>query len=138
MRTGTQITNSNPTGERGCMLQTLNAQIAELFGAIGLPAVQAPGEAEAMCAALQMAGLVQGCATKDSDTLALGASRVYHTINLAVSRCAACACTHVLCTNGHSSCRVVGQKVDVDTVCLDKYENSVTTRSAETPSSHQG
>jgi hypothetical protein len=39
-----------------------------------------------MCAALQRQGYVDACATKDSDALILGATRVYHTINLQV-RC---------------------------------------------------
>ena len=74
----------NQTGERGLAFNAMNKAIAALWDALGLPAVQAPGEAEAMCAALQLAGLVQACATKDSDALVLGATKVFHTITLAV------------------------------------------------------
>ena len=74
----------NLTGERGSAFKAMNKAIAALWEALGLPAVQAPGEAEAMCAALQLAGLVQACATKDSDALVLGATKVFHTITLAV------------------------------------------------------
>ena len=52
---------------------------------MGLPVVQAPGEAEAMCAALQRRGIVSACATKDSDALIFGATTVLHTINLQAS-----------------------------------------------------
>ena len=74
----------NLTGERGVAFKAMNKAIAALWEALGLPAVQAPGEAEAMCAALQLVGLVQACATKDSDALVLGATKVFHTITLAV------------------------------------------------------
>lgn len=70
------------TGERGQYLTTLNQYIANLFKALGLPVVQAPGEAEATCAALQRRGIVSACATKDSDALIFGATKVIHTINL--------------------------------------------------------
>ena len=39
-----------------------------------------------MCAALQREGYVDACATRDSDALIFGATCVYHTINLQVSR----------------------------------------------------
>ena len=46
--------------------------------------VQAPGEGEAMCAALNAAGLVDACATFDGDVLLFGAQTVYHTLKLQV------------------------------------------------------
>lgn len=46
--------------------------------------VQAPGEGEAMCAALNAAGLVDACATFDGDVLLFGAHTVYHTLKLQV------------------------------------------------------
>lgn len=48
----------------------------------GLPVVQAPGEAEAMCAALNAEGYVQGVHTPDSDALLFGAERVYKELSL--------------------------------------------------------
>lgn len=46
----------------------------------GLWVVQAPGEAEAMCAALNRAGRVDACVTKDSDALLFGAQTLFQTI----------------------------------------------------------
>lgn len=51
----------------------------------GLPVFYAPGEAEAVCAALSRAGCVDGCASNDSDCLLYGAEAVYHTLKLSVS-----------------------------------------------------
>lgn len=50
----------------------------------GLPVVQAPGEGEAMCAALNEAGLVHACATCDGDVLLFGAQTTFHTLKLQV------------------------------------------------------
>ena len=50
----------------------------------GLPVVQAPGEGEALCAALNQQGLVHSCATLDGDVLLFGAEQVYHTLKLQV------------------------------------------------------
>ena len=46
----------------------------------GLWVVQAPGEAEAMCAALNWAGHVDACVSKDSDALLFGAQTLFQTI----------------------------------------------------------
>jgi hypothetical protein len=50
----------------------------------GLPVFHAPGEAEAVCAALAQAGCVDACATFDSDVLLYGAETVYQTLKLSV------------------------------------------------------
>ena len=71
--------------------QAFCQKVAVVFQAMGLPVVKAPGEAEAVCAALDAAGLVQGVATKDSDALVMGAHTVYHTVEL-----------HVRCTTAPS------------------------------------
>ena len=55
---------------------------AETLRALGLPAVEAPGEAEATCAAMNAAGLVDGCATSDGDALLFGARVQFKTIKL--------------------------------------------------------
>ncbi len=46
----------------------------------GLWVLQAPGEAEAMCAALDRAGHVDACATSDSDALLFAAQTQFHTM----------------------------------------------------------
>lgn len=51
----------------------------------GLPVFYAPGEAEAVCAALAQAGCVDAVATFDSDVLLYGAETVYQTLRLSVS-----------------------------------------------------
>ena len=62
------------------------ANIAQVNGWLmqGVPVVQAPGEGEALCAALNQQGLVHGCATLDGDVLLFGAHTVYHTLKLQV------------------------------------------------------
>ncbi|CAL5220963.1 g3069 [Coccomyxa viridis] len=54
--------------------------VARLFRALGLWVVQAPGEAEATCAALNRGGYVDACATIDSDVLLFGAETAFHTL----------------------------------------------------------
>lgn len=42
--------------------------------------LQAPGEGEAMCAALDRAGHVDACATSDGDALLFGAQTLFQSI----------------------------------------------------------
>ena len=63
--------------------------------------VEAPGEAEATCAALCSAGLVRGVATSDGDALLYGAERVYQVIKLK-ARDLPRAC----CPTGHKAGRL--------------------------------
>ncbi|XP_065537748.1 flap endonuclease GEN homolog 1 isoform X2 [Lathamus discolor] len=49
----------------------------ELLECLGVPWVQAAGEAEAMCAYLNAEGLVDGCITNDGDVFLYGAQTVY-------------------------------------------------------------
>ncbi|XP_078449519.1 flap endonuclease GEN homolog 1 [Lampetra planeri] len=58
-------------------------ECCELLSSLGLPCLQAAGEGEALCAALDAAGLVHGCFTDDGDAFLYGARTVYR--GLAVS-----------------------------------------------------
>ncbi|NXJ91576.1 GEN endonuclease, partial [Corythaixoides concolor] len=49
----------------------------ELLECLGVPWVQAAGEAEAMCAYLNAKGYVDGCITNDGDVFLYGAQKVY-------------------------------------------------------------
>lgn len=50
----------------------------------GLPVFYAPGEAEAVCAALDRAGAVAGCASADGDCLLYGTETVLSALKLSV------------------------------------------------------
>lgn len=63
----------------------------------GLWVVQAPGEAEAVCAALNRAGHVDACVTKDSDALLFGAQTLFQTIKPVVRTLAACCSLYCTC-----------------------------------------
>ena len=59
--------------------------LAKVLYLQGLPVVPAPEEAEAVMAALELAGLVDACATGDGDALVFGSTQVYHILKLQVS-----------------------------------------------------
>mmetsp|Transcript_52648 Transcript_52648/g.125778 ORF Transcript_52648/g.125778 Transcript_52648/m.125778 type:complete len:410 (+) Transcript_52648:50-1279(+) len=65
--------------------QKHNDDVIELLNLMGVPAVQAPSEAEALCVALALAGRVEAVATEDMDALAFGAPLLLRFINQAAS-----------------------------------------------------
>ncbi|XP_077167317.1 flap endonuclease GEN homolog 1 isoform X2 [Paroedura picta] len=54
----------------------------ELLDCLGIPWVQAAGEAEAMCAYLNAKGYVDGCITNDGDAFLYGAQTVYRNFTM--------------------------------------------------------
>ena len=62
--------SDNPTNE-------MYAEVQELLQLFGLPYIIAPTEAEAQCAWLDAAGLVDGVVTDDNDVFLFGANHVY-------------------------------------------------------------
>ncbi|GAX82977.1 hypothetical protein CEUSTIGMA_g10404.t1 [Chlamydomonas eustigma] len=69
--------------------QSINKLVVQLLNAMGLPHVQAVGEAEATCAALNKLGFVDGCHSTDVDSLLFGATAVYKKLKLRVDGSAA-------------------------------------------------
>lgn len=59
-------------------------QCEELIRSMGLQCVQGPGEAEAFCAHLNAARLVDGVISQDSDCFAYGARRVYRNFSVSM------------------------------------------------------
>ncbi|NXS93184.1 GEN endonuclease, partial [Jacana jacana] len=57
--------------------KTILKECLELLECLGVPWVQAAGEAEAMCAYLNAKGHVDGCITNDGDVFLYGAQTVY-------------------------------------------------------------
>ncbi|XP_064608116.1 flap endonuclease GEN homolog 1-like [Liolophura sinensis] len=65
----------------------------QLLESLGLPCLDAPGEAEALCAHLSQLQLVDGCLTQDGDALLYGAKKVYKNFSLdKQARCVECYC----------------------------------------------
>ncbi|NWT50051.1 GEN endonuclease, partial [Erythrocercus mccallii] len=59
------------------LFKAMLKECLELLECLGVPCVQAAGEAEAMCAYLNAKGLVDGCITNDGDVFLYGAETVY-------------------------------------------------------------
>ncbi|XP_026863358.2 flap endonuclease GEN homolog 1 isoform X2 [Electrophorus electricus] len=57
-------------------------ECAEMLDCLGVPWVQAAGEAEALCAFLDSQGFVDGCITNDGDAFLYGAQTVYRNFNM--------------------------------------------------------
>ena len=69
-------------GAGGGDFRGLGKVASKVLAALGLQTVEAPGEAEATCAALNARGLVDACATGDGDALLFGATTVFKTLKL--------------------------------------------------------
>ncbi|OWK63341.1 Flap endonuclease GEN 1 [Lonchura striata] len=59
------------------LFKAMLKECLELLECLGVPWVQAAGEAEAMCAYLNAKGIVDGCITNDGDVFLYGAQTVY-------------------------------------------------------------
>ncbi|NXA09991.1 GEN endonuclease, partial [Sapayoa aenigma] len=59
------------------LFKAMLKECLELLNCLGVPWVQAAGEAEAMCAYLNAKGQVDGCITNDGDAFLYGAQTVY-------------------------------------------------------------
>ncbi|XP_076128352.1 flap endonuclease GEN homolog 1 [Alosa pseudoharengus] len=57
-------------------------ECGEMLDCLGVPWVTAAGEAEAMCAFLDLHGFVDGCITNDGDAFLYGAQTVYKNFNM--------------------------------------------------------
>ncbi|KAH0621958.1 hypothetical protein JD844_023743 [Phrynosoma platyrhinos] len=62
--------------------KSLLKECLEMLECLGVPWVQAAGEAEAMCAYLNASGYVDGCITNDGDAFLYGAQTVYRNFNV--------------------------------------------------------
>ncbi|XP_312255.6 flap endonuclease GEN [Anopheles gambiae] len=68
---------AKPTEQKRNRFHHVLKQCEELLSAMGLVCVQAPGEAEALCAYLNRDNLIYGVISQDSDCFAYGAVRVF-------------------------------------------------------------
>uniref|UniRef100_A0A182K1H1 Flap endonuclease GEN n=1 Tax=Anopheles christyi TaxID=43041 RepID=A0A182K1H1_9DIPT len=68
---------AKPTEQKRNRFHYVLKQCEELLSAMGLVCVQAPGEAEALCAYLNRDNLIYGVISQDSDCFAYGAVRVF-------------------------------------------------------------
>lgn len=66
--------------------RVFQAEVKELAEAMGVPVVQAKGEAEATCAYLNAQGLVDGVATNDCDCLLYGGRLVYKGLKISTAK----------------------------------------------------
>ncbi|KAL8172906.1 UNVERIFIED_CONTAM: hypothetical protein K2H54_032131 [Gekko kuhli] len=66
----------------GAPAELLSTACLEMLECLGIPWVQAAGEAEAMCAYLNAQGYVDGCITNDGDAFLYGAQTVYRNFTM--------------------------------------------------------
>ncbi|PSC67428.1 phosphatidate cytidylyltransferase [Micractinium conductrix] len=74
------------TSQGAAQFQKLGATVGGLLETLGLPVFYAPGEAEAVCAALDRAGAVAGCASADGDCLLYGTETVLSALKLSTTQ----------------------------------------------------
>ncbi|XP_066567405.1 flap endonuclease GEN homolog 1 isoform X2 [Amia ocellicauda] len=73
---------SKPTKTGRSHFRSVLKECAEMLDCLGIPWVTATGEAEAMCAYLDINGFVDGCITNDGDAFLYGAQTVYRNFNM--------------------------------------------------------
>ena len=78
--------SANPNNQFQRMLKLSG----DVFTALGLPFLQAPGEGEALCAQLVACGGATAAWTTDGDALLYGAGRLYRTLTLSRGNLKAC------------------------------------------------
>ncbi|CAG2252515.1 GEN [Mytilus edulis] len=71
-------------------IDLLQFKCRELLNKLGLPCIQSGGEAEALCAQLNHAGIVDGVLTSDGDSLLYGAKKVYRNFKMDVGTVDCC------------------------------------------------
>ncbi|XP_063432046.1 flap endonuclease GEN homolog 1-like [Mytilus trossulus] len=71
-------------------LKNISEKCRELLNNLGLPCIQSLGEAEAFCAQLNYAGVVDGVLTSDGDALLYGAKKVYRNFKMDVGTVDCC------------------------------------------------
>ncbi|XP_043920819.1 flap endonuclease GEN homolog 1 isoform X2 [Protopterus annectens] len=83
MRFGPSIKSCSATARTGrSCFKVILRECCELLDCLGIPWVQAAGEAEAMCAYLNANGYVDGCITNDGDVFLYGAQTVYRNFTM--------------------------------------------------------
>ena len=81
-RENAQLIHQRNTAQRDTDIVTplMLQEVKDMLELLGLPYVESPMEAEAQCAALEAAGVVDGVVTEDCDAFLFGAKNVYKNI----------------------------------------------------------
>jgi flap endonuclease GEN len=81
-----RLRHPGAVGTGGGEFRRLGGVAVSVLRAMGLPTFEAPGEAEATCAALNAAGAVDGCATSDGDAMLFGATNQFKQLKLSTEQ----------------------------------------------------